>query len=193
MAFPQRLVIRQKVEAMEIFTGFETKNRYQVCTEQGQPYLYAYEEGNFLLRQILKTLRPFKITVLDNNKQPIITIERGFFFIRANHTVKRADGSILGYIKQKFMLFNMEFDVYDKNMQHLFTVYMKFPHWWTYNLLKNGQEVGRISKKWTGTGKEFFTDADNFLVDFGQITKPIEQYLVLASAFAIDVRRFERK
>jgi len=33
-------------------------------------------------------------------------------------------------------------------------------------LTKDGQEIGKISKQWSGLVKEYFTDADNFGVQF---------------------------
>ena len=50
---------------------------------------------------------------------------------------------------------------------------MKAPRWriWTFPIRDlEGNVMGEISKKWSGFLSEAFTDADTFLVDFGETT-----------------------
>ena len=39
------LTVRQEVEHLEVFSGFETSNRYRITTPDGEPLLYAFEES----------------------------------------------------------------------------------------------------------------------------------------------------
>ena len=56
-----------------------------------------------------------------------------------------------------------------------------------------GVEVGRITKEWSGFGREIFTDADTFRIDFGDSERSQEMRLMLlAAAFAIDLDFFEQ-
>ena len=56
-----------------------------------------------------------------------------------------------------------------------------------------GVEVGRITKEWSGFGRELFTDADTFRIEFGETERSQEMRLMLlAAAFAIDLDFFER-
>jgi len=48
------------------------------------------------------------------------------------------------------------------------------------------QEIGRISKKWSGLLAEAFTDADTFGVEFGPAMAPPLCALVLAATFLIE-------
>jgi len=192
MDIPQKkLFVKQKVETLEILTGFETKNKYRVMDDQQKDFLYAYEESNFLARQFLSRYRPLKIIIIDNNKAPQLTIERPFFWLRSSHTVKTADGQVLGYIRQKDWFLKLSFDVFDSSDKLLFNASSRKFRYWTYHVIKDGQEVGLVAKKWSGILKEGFTDADNFLIDFGTITDNKEKQLLLAAAFAIEVRAFE--
>ena len=189
-----KLVIKQKVEAVEIFTDFETANRYEIFDEKGSVLFYAYEEPNFLLSQILGTRRPIKIVIIDKDKKPQLILERPFFFLKANYTIKSSNGEIIGYIKQnKWFVHHISFDVYDRNNQLLFICSAKLPHPWTFNIFINQNKAAQILKKWSGIGRETFTDTDTFFVDFGLVTDKKLRQIILATAFAIDLRVFERK
>ncbi len=188
-----KLIINQQIENVEIFTNFETRNKYSINTEEGKQVLYAYEEkGHMLARQFLAMNRPYLINFINNDKTTQLTLEREFFFILAKHTVKEPSGRIIGHINQKFAWFNRILEIYDGNNQLKFTCISKFPHIWTYDIFKNKTKVSKILKKWSGA-KEIFTDADNFLIDFSLITNQEEKALLLATGIAIDMRFFERK
>lgn len=190
MDLPNKVIVKQKVEPIEIFTGFETKNRYRIISETGQELLFAYEESNFFAKQFLGMIRPLKMHFIDNSKNEMFSFERKLFFIRARQEVRNNSGPI-GSINQKKWFLSASFEVLVNN-QVKYTIEMKFPHIWTYNIMQNGQQVGQIKKKWSGIGKEMFTDADNFLVDFGTIDSK-DRSLLLAGALVVDVRNFERK
>ena len=59
---------------------------------------------------------------------------------------------------------------------------------------KSGEEIGRVTKKWSGIGKELFTDADTFQVQVNT-SKADKDFpiLILATAIAIDLDFFEGK
>jgi len=192
MTLPNKLFVKQQVEAIEIFTQFETANKYKVLNEQGQELLYAYEEGNVVAMQFFKKARAVKINVIDNNKALWMTVERPFTFMFANHTIKLADGRVLGYIKQHFKIFGSKFDINDLNNQLMFKIESKAFSPWTFKIFQQGNQVAVISKKWGNIGTELFTDADTFLVDFKNIQDQNQQLLILAAAFAIDLRVFEK-
>ena len=62
---------------------------------------------------------------------------------------------------------------------------------WTFKLMFQGNEVGRISKKWGGMLKEMFTDADIFGVEC-QPHVPVEvRRMLLVATFLIDFTCFE--
>lgn len=62
----------------------------------------------------------------------------------------------------------------------------------TFMIYRDGEEVARITKQWSGILKEAFTDADTFRLQ--QNTEGLGQefaLLTLATAFAIDLDFFE--
>ncbi len=58
---------------------------------------------------------------------------------------------------------------------------------------QNGREVGHIQKRWSGFGKEMFTDADNFGVTFENVRDPRLRTLVVAATFLLDFVHFENR
>ena len=83
--------------------------------------------------------------------------------------------------------------MFDNSGQEIFKLFGPILHPWTFNILKDGNEIGKITKKWSGLGKEAFTDADNFGVTF-PIDLPLEQKSILLGAvFLIDFVHFEDK
>jgi len=190
----QKLIIKQVIEPVEIFTEFETANKYEVLDENKSILYYAYEESNFLLKQIFGTRRPLQIKIIDKDKKTQLVLEKPFYFLRANYTVRDSEGKIIAYIKQKrWFMHHISFDVYDYNNQLLFICSAKLPHPWTFNVLIHQENAARILKKWSGIGRETFTDADTFLIEFDRITDLNLKQILLATAFAIDLRVFERK
>jgi uncharacterized protein YxjI len=188
-----KIVVKQELEPIEIFTGFETKNKYSVCDESGKKLCYAFEESGFLGRQFLGRNRPLKINMIDNNKAVQLTAERPFFFFFANYKINDGTGNTIATVKQKFNIARSRFDVYCADGNLVFTCANKPFHWWTFDVTSNGNKVGQILKKWSGGGKEFFTDADNFLVDFGNMSDDVSKNIMLALALVIDTTIFERK
>ena len=70
LANHRELVVRQTREMLEVFTGFETANRYRILTPEGQEVMYAYEDSGFLGRQFLGNNRPLNLHILDSRRSP---------------------------------------------------------------------------------------------------------------------------
>jgi uncharacterized protein YxjI len=67
-------------------------------------------------------------------------------------------------------------------------------HPWTFPVKKGDRQVACILKKWSGIGKEAFTDADTFLVRFEDAgLSENERRLLVMAALAIDFDFFEKK
>ena len=54
------------------------------------------------------------------------------------------------------------------------------------------KEVGRISKKWSGLAKEYFTDADNFGISFPPGANAKMKATLIGACMLIDFMHFER-
>ena len=59
---------------------------------------------------------------------------------------------------------------------------------WTFKFLDSEQnEIGTITKKWAGVGKEMFTSADNYMIALNDEPAPAKAILMLAAGLAVDI------
>ena len=188
-----RFVVRQKVERLEAITGIETRNRYEVLTPDGRAVALAYEESGTMSRLFLETHRPLTLHIADLNGQDILVASRGFFLFFMHLRVHDADGRAIGGIRRKWGFLKRRMVIEDSAGNPVAEVSGSVFRRYTFTIRQNGQEIGRITKRWSGLGREMFTDADTFLVEM-----PIGhgdddfQSLALATAFAVDLDFFER-
>ena len=187
------LVIRQQVEQMEIFTPFETANRYSVHTSDGAQLMYAYEESGGLSRQFAGSHRALSIHVVDGDGSPVLKASRDFFWFRSHLRVD-TDGRRIGALNRVFGL-GRKFSLVDANEREITRITSGIfrPHTFIAKGA-GGEEIGRVTKQWSGFGREMFTDADTFVVQFTDDSADNDfRLLMLASAFAIDLDFFENQ
>lgn len=186
------LVIRQEIEQMEIFTPFETANRYSVQTSDGGQLMYAYEESGSISRQFAGSHRALSIHVVDTDSMQVLQASRDFFWFRSHLRVD-ADGRRIGALNRVFG-FGRKFALVDSNEREItrITSGLFRPH--TFIANGSGGELARVTKQWSGFGREMFTDADTFVVQFTDGSTDNDfRLLMLASAFAIDLDFFENQ
>lgn len=188
------LIVRQKKEWGEIFTGFEGKNKYEVMDEAGAPIYYAAEEGgNLLLRWFLKANRPFTMAILTREGESVLRVKRPFRFYFHEAKVLDAQGDLLGTIKRNFAIIRRKYTVTLAADKREFQLFGPLLHPWTFEVREGGREQGKITKKWSGLFKESISDADNF-----GVTVPVDwsapvKAVFLGAVFLIDFVHFENK
>ena len=186
------LVVSQQKEWGEILTGFETRNRYAISDVSGNRlYLAAEEAGSMLLRWFLKALRPFTIAVLTESGQVILRVNRPFRFYFHRADVADSQGQTIGVIERRFSVLRRIYSVLDGSGKEIFQLFGPILHPWTFQIKKDGNEYGKITKKWSGLLKEGFTDADNFGVMFPAEWDVKLKALFLGAVFLIDFVHFE--
>ena len=191
----KELVVRQTKEMLEIFTGFETANRYRVLTPEGEEAMFCYEESGMLSRQFMGSHRPLNLHVIDTKGQPVLNANRNFFWFFSHLNVQDGSGASLGSLHRKFGMLNRKFALLDSGGRQIAGLTGSVFRSYTFTLNNaQGQEMGRIVKKWGGIIKEVFTDADTFSIQFSDVERSQEiRLLLIASAFAIDLDFFESK
>lgn len=190
------ITIVQKRELAELF-GIETRNKYSIEVN-GAPFAYAAEQGKgglaFLARMFVGHWRSFEIHFFDNARQLVLRAVHPFRFFFQRLEVSSADGRPLGAIQQRWAFFSKKFDVTDPGGRVLLRV--SSPLWrpWTFAFERDGHELARVEKKWSGMLREAFTDADRFRVMFQSHQLGLdERSLVLAAGIFIDLQYFEQK
>ncbi len=187
------LVIRQQIEQMEIFTPFETANRYGVYTAGGTQLMHAYEESGGISRQFAGSRRALSIHVVEGDGAPVLHASRDFFWFRSHLRVD-AGGRRIGALNRVFG-FGRKLALVDSEGHEITRIASGFTHPNTFIAEdEDGHEIARVTKEWSGFGREMFTDADTFVVQFTDGSADNDfRLLMLASAFAIDLDFFENQ
>jgi uncharacterized protein YxjI len=191
------LRVRQTKEWGEILIGLEGRNRYQVVGDDGQTLFIAGEVGSglglFLLRSFLKASRPFTMELKTPSGSTALTLRRPWRFWLSQMDIEDGEGHKLGSVQQRFAFFARLYDVLGPSGELLATLRGPFFKPWTFHIEQNGQQVGLIQKRWSGLGKEMFTDADNFGVTFENVRDARLRSLVVAATFLLDFVHFENR
>ncbi|HEY6079572.1 MAG TPA: phospholipid scramblase-related protein [Polyangiaceae bacterium] len=190
------LMIVQRRELAELF-GFETRNKYSI-EAGGAPFGFAAEQGKgglaFFARMFLGHWRTFEIHFFDNARQLVLRAVHPFRWFFQRLEVFTPDGRLLGAIQQRWAVIYKKFDVNDASGRLLLSV--SSPLWrpWTFAFERDGRELARVEKKWSGMLQEAFMDADRFRVAFeSHELGADERALVLVAGIFIDLQYFERK
>jgi uncharacterized protein YxjI len=188
----ESIFVKQKKEWGEILTGFETKNRYAVSNSLNQEIYLAAEESSIISRLLLKTWRPLTLHILSTAGHKVFKNTKPFKFYFHEMHISDASDQHLGTVKKEFSMLSKKFLIEDNEGVELFRIHGPLFHPWTFNILKNDMEVGKILKKWSGLGKEAFTDADNFNITFPQGIDAKQKAILLGALFLIDLLYFEK-
>ncbi|XP_064603932.1 phospholipid scramblase 2-like isoform X2 [Liolophura sinensis] len=109
-----QLLVQQQVELFELFTNWETKNKYRVSNSLGQQVYFAAEESDTCMRQCCGPHRGFVMHITDNLGQEVIRVTREFKCCTGcgccahidgcayTVTVEAPPGQVVGYVKQQY-------------------------------------------------------------------------------------------
>jgi uncharacterized protein YxjI len=187
------LVIQQRKSWGEILTGWEVKNSYAVLDGTGdEVYVAAETGGSMFFRLLLKALRPFTIHILEAEGRAVLRLNRPFRLYFHTLEVHSADGRRLGRVDRRFSLVRRRYTVYDDTGQERFQLFGPLLRPWTFLIRAGGEEVGRITKRWTGMLKESLSDADNFALSFPAELQLQHKSVLLGAVFLIDFVHFEK-
>ena len=191
------ILLKQKFEAAEIF-GWERRNRYVIRTETDQIIGYCEEAklgfGDVLLRQFLGHWRTFDIIGTDIHQQKVFRAHHPFRWFFNRLEIYGAGDRPVGSLQQHFAWFNKKFDFLDSQNRTIMSMTSPFWRFWQFPVVRGTKSVSLIEKKWSGFGKELFTDADNFKVTYLDPALTLDQkLLLLTGAVFIDILYFETK
>ncbi len=184
--------IRQRVEPLEMFTGFEGANSYDVVDPEGSVIAHAAETTSGMQRLFMGGGRFETIELRNAQGDIILRLQERWGFPFSTHQITDSAGQPRFQIKQRWAWFRRRFSMWgDGNPEMTVRGPMFRP--WTFWVDEGSTQVGKISKKFSGIGTEMFTDADNFEIEF---TAPIahqEQRLrMLVMGFVVDLKFFEK-
>lgn len=201
-----KLIVKQKVELLEAFVGFETNNKYTIKAGTGQKVFYAVEDVDCCTRNCCGPARPFDIRILDMNQREVIHLNRPLrcdscwcpcFLQRVE--VESPPGTIVGYVAQEWSICKPKFRIENAAGDTVLRIEGPFC---TMSICGNvefevlskdgAHKVGKISKEWAGLAREFFTDADKFGISFPMDLDVKMKAVMLGACFLIDFMFFEK-
>jgi uncharacterized protein YxjI len=160
----------------------------------GQSIGLAKEEpptwAKWLRLVVNKQMLPTVVNIYECEGQPpVLSIQRGFTFLRSKVRVIAGHGESLGYFKSKLLSLGGGFNVFDNADQQVAEVKGNWKGWDFRFLSKSGREIGTVTKKWAGLGKELFTSADNYVISLTDLAGagPAASALLLAAGLSIDI------
>ncbi|NWX82022.1 PLS1 scramblase, partial [Nothoprocta pentlandii] len=200
-----QILIHQQIELLEIITGFETNNKYEIKNTLGQRVYFAAEDTDFCTRNCCGPSRPFNIHILDNLGHEVINLQRPlrcssccFPCCLQELEVQAPPGTPVGYVVQNWHPCLPKFTIQDEKRTDILKIIgpcvvcsccedINFE----VKSIDETLPVGRISKQWTGFVKEAFTDADNFGITFPIDLDVKMKAVMIGACFLIDYMFFE--
>ncbi len=180
----RRLFVRERVAVIKLTDTYDlldpdTKAVVGIAWENVSGWI------KFFRLLINKSLLPTTVEIASAEKQPpMLIIKRNVGFLRKKVTVFDGHGVQLGFFKSKIFSLGGGFLVYSPDGQQFADVKGDWKGWNFKFLDASGQEMGLVTKKWAGLGKELFTSADNYIVEIKDGTS--NNALLIAAAIAID-------
>jgi uncharacterized protein YxjI len=166
---------------------------YDILNPQTQETIgIAKEEpaawAKWLRLLVNKQLLPTTLNIYEREDQPpVISIHRPVTLFRSKVRVTDAGGQSLGYFKSKIFSLGGGFFVFDTHDQQVAEVKGDWKGWNFKFLGQGGREIGTVTKKWAGIGKELFTSADNYIIALTDGDGASSTALLLAAGLAIDI------
>lgn len=200
-----QILIHQQLEILEIVTGFEENNKYELKNALGQRVYFAAEDTDCLTRNCCGSSRPFTIRIVDNLGREVITLQRP---LRCSDCccpcclqeleVQAPPGKTVGYVVQNWHVCLPKFTIQDETRKDILKITgpcvvcrcCEDIHF-EVKSLDETCTVGRISKQWTGFVQEMFTDADNFGISFPMDLDVKMKAVMIGACFLIDFMFFE--
>jgi uncharacterized protein YxjI len=173
---------------------FKAANNFDVFDPNGGAKLMECREPDLgLITKLLrftdyKRMTPFNVVINGADGRPVLSVRRGVSLFLSQVDVLNAAGVRIGGFKQKLFSIGGAFTVLDANDREVCTLKGKWTSW-EFRFLRGDRELAKVSKKWSGLGKELFTSADNYVLTIDASVPEGDnlRLLILAAVMCIDM------
>ncbi|KAG5331950.1 PLS2 scramblase, partial [Acromyrmex charruanus] len=198
------LFVNQKIELLQAFTGWETKNKYVITNNRGELIFYMAEESGICWRLCVGKYRSCEFFIYDKNQHEVLRMIRPF----------RCDGcccpcylqvlevysgnTLLGSVTQEWSLWRPKFYVRDASGQPVLMIKGPLIRFCIDVIFKvksmdEKHRVGMIRKHWSGFAREMFTVSDMFGIHFPRDLDVKIKAVLLGACILIDFMYFEQE
>jgi uncharacterized protein YxjI len=173
---------------------FKASNSYDVLDPSNQQIILQCREERlgFFTKMLrftrYKKMTPFEVIIRTPEGQPVLCVKRGVNLFLSKVDVLDENGQRIGGFKQKMFSLGGAFQVLGANDEPLCDLKGKILGW-DFTFIANGQELGKVSKKWAGLGRELFTSADNYMLSISEAVPPDHtvRQMIVAAVMCIDL------
>lgn len=149
---------------------FKASNSYDIFDpETGAKILECREPNLGPFTKLLrftdwKRMTPFEVEISTPTGKKLLTVKRGISLIYSNVEVLDGDNRKIGSFNQKIFSIGGKFEILSAAGQLLCMLKGNLIGW-NFKFTRKEQQIAEVSKKWAGIGKEFFTSADNYVLN----------------------------
>ncbi|KAF9924546.1 hypothetical protein FBU30_005518 [Linnemannia zychae] len=192
------LIMTRQIELMNVLVGFEQANKYAIVDPSGASIGYIAEEDTTMVkamsRQLLRTHRPFKASVLDLQGNEILKIHRPFAFINSRIMISTPDDRLIGEVQQEWHLYRRRYNLFtieqpdpssieknesttaiskERNVDGRGLNRVQFAHIdggflaLDFNMQdEQGRPMASVNRNFVGFARELFTDSGQYALRF---------------------------
>ena len=174
---------------------FKASNNYDIYDPDSKKIILHCREKNLnfffkIVRMFFndfKRMTPFEIEIKGLNGDKVLKVKKRFALFLSKVEVFDENNRIIGVLKQKFS-FKGKFEVLDP-IGNLICNLQGNLVGWNFKFMKDNKELGLVTKKWSGLGKEMFTSADNYILEIKDVVEKTSsvRLLILAAVICIDM------
>jgi len=182
------LVFTQKAKLIEL------TNEYRILDDQGNEVGLIRQEGQSKARKLLRLVTDVdqflthKLSVYDRTGGKVVQLTRPAKILKSTVHISDGQGREVGKIVQQNVVGKKRFALQSAAGEDLGSINAENLWSWDFAIQdRSGQEVGRITKKWSGLLREGFTTADNYILNVTGMVSPDLRLIMLASAAGVDL------
>jgi uncharacterized protein YxjI len=180
----QTWVVKERVGFMKLANTYDLLD-----AASGQTIGVAKEEPPGIIKYARLLVNnkwlPTTVNVYESEgAAPVLTIHRGVALFRPKVHV-HAGGRIVGYFRARMISIGPSFRIFDTQDREIGGVKGDWKGWNFTLTGPNNEQLGQVTKKWAGLGKELFTTADTYVITLNAASQANAQ-LLLAAGLAID-------
>jgi uncharacterized protein YxjI len=189
--------IRERVGFLKLADTYDIldpETKEQVGIAQERPGWLIHLLRFFVNKKML----PTKVFVYEgltagDESRLLFSIQRGPALFRSKVNLLDRNGKLIGRFQSKLFSLGGAFRVFDAEGNEAALVKGDWKGWNFQFLDKSQKELGCVTKKWAGIGKELFTSADSYIITLTDECSPAKAVLLLAAGLAVDTVFKERK
>jgi uncharacterized protein YxjI len=181
----ERLIVSQKAKLIEL------TNEYALLDPSGTQVGVVRQEQSAakkLLRAVTRLDDRMTTTLgVHDATGKILEITRPRTMWRSSFEVSTGPGQLCGRIKQENVFGSVRFGLEDGAGRPIGELRAKDPRGWEFTVFDTADRpMARVTKEWSGIGRELFTSADTYAIDIDPACGYPLRYLCLAAGVGVD-------